>query len=126
MLIVIGHVVTTPETVERITQLCIEHSVRSRGEPGVGRDIRRFILDLDAGQAGGKVGGFQMICLLQSAIHHLWNRKESYLSREERRHGDFVGGIEYRRGATTGDHGFLSQSQHGKPRQINRAEIQGQ
>jgi quinol monooxygenase YgiN len=34
MIIVIGHVVTTPETVERITQLCIEHSVRSRGEPG--------------------------------------------------------------------------------------------
>ncbi len=34
MIIVIGHVFTSPETAERITQLCVEHSVRSRGEPG--------------------------------------------------------------------------------------------
>jgi quinol monooxygenase YgiN len=34
MIIVIGHVVTTPETAARITQLCVEHSTRSRGEPG--------------------------------------------------------------------------------------------
>ncbi|MEQ9505562.1 MAG: antibiotic biosynthesis monooxygenase [Hyphomonas sp.] len=34
MLIVIGHVITTPDTAERITQLCIEHSARSRSELG--------------------------------------------------------------------------------------------
>lgn len=40
MILVIGHVFTTPETVERITQLCIAHSVRSRGEPGcVGHNV---------------------------------------------------------------------------------------
>ncbi len=34
MIIVIGHVVTSPETAGEITRLCVEHSVRSRSEPG--------------------------------------------------------------------------------------------
>ncbi len=34
MIIVIGHVITSPETAARITQLCTEHSARSRAEPG--------------------------------------------------------------------------------------------
>lgn len=34
MIIVIGHVFTSPETVGEITRLCIEHSARSRREPG--------------------------------------------------------------------------------------------
>jgi len=34
MIIVMGSVVTTPETAEQITRLCTAHSARSRGEPG--------------------------------------------------------------------------------------------
>ena len=34
MLIVIGHVITSPETAAEITRLCTEHSARSRAEPG--------------------------------------------------------------------------------------------
>lgn len=34
MIIVVGHVITRPETAARITELCIEHSQRSRAEPG--------------------------------------------------------------------------------------------
>ncbi|MBA3070485.1 MAG: antibiotic biosynthesis monooxygenase [Hyphomonas sp.] len=34
MILVTGHVMTSPETAAEITRLCIEHSVRSRAEPG--------------------------------------------------------------------------------------------
>lgn len=34
MILVIGHVMTSPETAVEITRLCTEHSARSRAEPG--------------------------------------------------------------------------------------------
>lgn len=34
MILVTGHVITRPETAARITELCVEHSRRSRSEPG--------------------------------------------------------------------------------------------
>ncbi len=34
MILVIGHVITSPETAVEITRLCTEHSARSRLEPG--------------------------------------------------------------------------------------------
>ena len=34
MIIVTGSVRTTPETAARLTEICIEHSARSRAEPG--------------------------------------------------------------------------------------------
>ncbi|WP_291200732.1 putative quinol monooxygenase [Hyphomonas sp.] len=34
MILVIGHVMTSPETAAEITRLCTEHSARSRKEPG--------------------------------------------------------------------------------------------
>ena len=34
MILVIGHVITTPEAAAEITRLCVEHSARSRSEPG--------------------------------------------------------------------------------------------
>jgi len=34
MILVIGHVMTSPETAAWITHLCTEHSARSRTEPG--------------------------------------------------------------------------------------------
>ena len=34
MIIVIGSVMTRPETAERMTEICISHSTRSRAEPG--------------------------------------------------------------------------------------------
>lgn len=34
MILVIGHVITSPETAAEITRLCTEHSARSRSEPG--------------------------------------------------------------------------------------------
>jgi len=34
MIIILGHVMTSPETAAEITRLCTEHSARSRTEPG--------------------------------------------------------------------------------------------
>ncbi len=34
MILVIGHVITSPETAAQITRLCTKHSARSRAEPG--------------------------------------------------------------------------------------------
>jgi len=34
MIIIIGHVITSPETAAETTRLCREHSARSRAEPG--------------------------------------------------------------------------------------------
>jgi quinol monooxygenase YgiN len=34
MILVIGHVMTSPETAAEIIRLCTEHSARSRAEPG--------------------------------------------------------------------------------------------
>lgn len=34
MILVMGHVMTSPETAAEITRLCTEHSARSRAEPG--------------------------------------------------------------------------------------------
>jgi len=34
MILVIGHVMTSPDTAAEITRLCTEHSARSRAEPG--------------------------------------------------------------------------------------------
>jgi quinol monooxygenase YgiN len=34
LILVVGHVITSPETAEEITRLCVEHSQRSRAEPG--------------------------------------------------------------------------------------------
>jgi len=34
MILVIGHVMTSPKTSAEITRLCTEHSARSRAEPG--------------------------------------------------------------------------------------------
>lgn len=34
MIIVTGHVITSPETASEITRLCVRHSQRSRAEPG--------------------------------------------------------------------------------------------
>lgn len=34
MIIIIGHIVTSPETATETTRLCTEHSARSRAEPG--------------------------------------------------------------------------------------------
>jgi len=40
MIIVIGHVFTSPGTAERMARLCVEHSVRSRAEPGcIGHNV---------------------------------------------------------------------------------------
>ena len=34
MIIIIGHIITSPETAAETTLLCTEHSARSRAEPG--------------------------------------------------------------------------------------------
>jgi quinol monooxygenase YgiN len=34
MIIILGHVITSPETAAEIIRLCTEHSARSRAEPG--------------------------------------------------------------------------------------------
>ena len=34
MIIIIGHIITSPETAAETTRLCTEHSARSRAEPG--------------------------------------------------------------------------------------------
>lgn len=40
MIIVIGHVFTAPETAAELTRLCVEHSARSRAEPGcIGHNV---------------------------------------------------------------------------------------
>ncbi|MFN7163231.1 MAG: putative quinol monooxygenase [Hyphomonas sp.] len=34
MILIFGHVITSPESAAEITRLCVEHSARSRAEPG--------------------------------------------------------------------------------------------
>ncbi len=34
MILITGHVMTSPETAAELTRICIEHSARSRAEPG--------------------------------------------------------------------------------------------